>query len=98
MQYLAYLIKFVFPSLYKLLFEKYFCYFSVLLRSYEWMSSGAHAPDPFKFINKASTQRITWHVSVVCYVDSETKDSAKAVDLPSPACIDLNIRHDLEWF
>lgn len=66
-----------FSCVYLSLLYANFCYFALLLRSYEWMSSPTHAPNPFKFINKASTQLVTWLVSEVYCVVSETKDSRK---------------------
>lgn len=70
---------FVFLSVCVALLRMFFCYLSLSVRSYEWMSSGAHARKAFRFINKASMQPVTWLISEVCSVDLGTKDHLKAV-------------------
>lgn len=58
------------------------------------MSSGTHASNPFKFINKASTQGVTWLFTEVCCVDSETKESPKALCLFR----NIDVIRDMQWF
>lgn len=84
----------MFSTVGKTLFKTNFWYFSLSLRSYEWMSSGTHASNPFKFINKASTQGVTWLFTEVCCVDSETKESPKALCLFR----NIDVIRDMQWF
>lgn len=84
----------MFSTVCKTLLKTNFWVFSLSLRSYEWMSSGTHASNPFKFINKASTQGVTWLFTAVCCVDSETKESPKALCLFR----NIDVIRDMQWF